>query len=741
MQNLQTGIDKGLIQLDSPQKNITYIACNKKYRFSDPEEKVRAETYIKLILEYGYDTKRIDLEVKVPHRTPNNLADIVVFSDDSLKEPYIVVECKKPDISEAEFRQAIEQGFGNANSIKATFLWVCSGLKEEFFNVADFPSMERQDNRIADIPEFGEKHAKRWKYTRGGKDGFELEIVEQSELTRIFKKAHDSLWAGGKRNPAEAFDELSKLIFCKILDEREPRKLGEPYQFQAFTGENKNELLERVKALYQKGQVKDPEVFKDDIRLTPEELQTVVGYLAPINLNKTDLDSKGRAMETFMGDFFRGEFGQYFTPRPIVQFIIDSLPFPDKRHEQLVLDPACGSGGFLLYFLDAVRHTGLDYYESDSKEHISYWHNFAEKRLFGIEISESIARTAKMNMILHDDGHTNVVSFDGLALPETIESATKNHDFKENHFDLIATNPPFGSDVKNSEKPYMTEYELGCKGADWIEAKLKNINLNEKDARERQSTEIMFLEQCHRFLKTDGILAVVIPDGILTNLSLQYVRDWIEEYWRILAVVSMPQTAFTATGAGVKSSVVFLRKYSVETTAQIRTIKSDIRDSLFEQPEYYDEIVRLENEKKRVLKRGDVECQRIEQDLIAHLDTLRNQKSLDKTIQKDLERKAKSERKEYEKTEVFKTWKKETGDNFNEQIKAVKEALQDAALEEIKAKIGDYPIFMAIAEDIGYDATGRSTGNNELKPISQELRRFIESVIDRQDDFFQLALI
>jgi type I restriction enzyme M protein len=663
MELIQQGITQGLISISEDEKNITYLHQNKKYRYSDPEEQVRAEIYCSLVINYDYPAKRIDFEVRVPRRTPNDLADIVVYENDELTKPYIVVECKKPDISEAEFTQAIEQGFGNANSIKAQYLWVTEGAKENFYNVSDYASMERKENIIADLPRYGQTEVSDYKYVKGGKNGFELEVLKQKELTQLFKKAHDALWAGGKRNPSEAFDELDKLIFCKIWDERKARKIGEPYQFQIYTSDKGTEsLLERIKGIYAEGRAKDAEVFKDDIRLTVHELHTVVGYLAPADLNKTDLDSKGRAFETFMGNFFRGEFGQYFTPRPIVDFIIKCLPITDNS---FVLDTSCGSGGFLLYALDKVRRQADEFYPDyktnpqSNTAHFRFWHDFAEHQLFGIEISEGIARTAKMNMIIHDDGHTNVIAFDGLKNPETMAQTTNRHGFKREGFDFIATNPPFGSSIKKAEVDFMADYDLGVKEVDKLDAKLKNINLNQRNPRDNQSSEVLFIEQCHRFLKTGGILAMVIPDGILTNSSSQYVRDWIEEHYRIIAVVSMPQTAFTATGAGVKSSVIFLRKYSDSQTAQIRKIKTVLFDTLFEDKRFGLEIERLEKEKARLIKKGDVVCQQIEADLKNFLEALEHQKTLTPEISKAKQKEAKEKRKVHEKTERFAVWKKE----------------------------------------------------------------------------------
>jgi len=404
------------------------------------------------------------------------------------------------------------------------------------------------------------------------------------------------------------------LIFCKLWDERKARKKGQPYDFQIFQASNdgadektaqeleqqaNEELSQRIKALYDEGRKKDPEVFKDDIRLSPEKLRTVVGYLEGINLGKTDLDSKGRAFETFMGSFFRGDFGQYFTPRAIVKFIVDVLPI---NHESLVLDTSCGSGGFLLHALDKVRKEANEYYPDyktdldEAKQHYTHWHEFAANNLFGIEINEQIARVAKMNMIIHDDGHTNVIASDGLRSSEDLIKRSGNAGFAYSRFNFIITNPPFGSVIKQTEQAYMNQYGFALKHEDWLNPKSRPT------PRDTQNTEILFIEQCHQFLVEGGYLAIVIPDGVLTNSSLQYVRDGIEDKYRIVAVVSLPQTAFQATGAGVKSSVLFLRKHSQSITEKLQGQKTDLQDQIKQSNNYLKRLEQLENDKKRHIR-------------------------------------------------------------------------------------------------------------------------------------------
>jgi len=723
---IEQGVNAKLISFNEETNYITYLHQNKSRSYKNPEEKIQALTFLKLVLEYNYPVEYIQQFVTVQMGVSKKEADLIVYNDKGHKSPLIVVECKKEEISELEFRTAIDQAFSYAVSEGAKYVWTTSGIKDEYYEVPKEKPKERIT--VTDIPEYGKSRVSRYKYVRGGKRKGEkfhdIEVVTQDNLTKVFKQAHNALWGGGELNASEAFDELDKLIFCKIWDERNCKR-EEPYKFQVIAEFIKKEgeeepsieltnqkLKERINELYAEGRKQDPEVFKDPVRLDATKIRTVVGYLQQINLNKTDLDSKGRAFETFMGSFFRGDFGQYFTPRPIVKFIVNVLPI---KKDSYVLDTSCGSGGFLLHALEKVRlqaNEEFPNYKTDPDERVDwkeYWHDFAENYLYGIEINEQIARTAKMNMIIHDDGHTNVISCDGLLkiVPQkkpidesdkereeretsnnnTIQIKGKNKRFKENHFDFIITNPPFGSSVKQTEKAYLHQYGFGQKQVDYLDTKNSNVK-----NRESQSTEVLFIEQAYNFLKEGAYLAMVIPDGVLTNSSMQYVRDSIEEMYQIVAVVSMPQTAFSATGAGVKSSVLFLKKYTKKQSHSIKVLKLKLQDEVKTEYAYIKKTRALEAQKKEKTK------------------------ALNAQHNKD--------------SEVLKELKSALTKEYKEQIDQLKDMVDDAykLSKEEALKKYDYSIFMAIAEDIGYDATGKETHKNELDYIGQELGRFIESL-------------
>lgn len=714
---IQIGIEKGLVSFNEDKSRIKYCYQGKERNYNNPEEKVQALAFLQLIIDYNYPERQIKQFELVTMGSEVKEADIVVFEDEVCVKPLILVECKKQDVSEAEFQQAINQAYSYAFALpnEVKYVWITSGIKNDYFEV---DKSQNTRNQLPDIPQYGIREVANYKYVYGaeylpnipGKPKFfGLTVIEQVDLTRRFKLAHEALWAGGQLNPSEAFDELDKLIFCKIWDERKPRKVGEPYDFQIITvskrevpdetkrriKENEN-LQNRIKALYEEGRKKDAEVFRDDIRLTPEKIRTVVSYLESVNLSETDLDSKGRAFETFMGSFFRGNFGQYFTPREIVKFIVDVLPI---TNESKVLDTSCGSGGFLLYALNKVREQATEYYpnyKNDTRQYgkwFTYWHDFAEKNLFGIEINEQISRAAKMNMIIHDDGHTNVITSDGLVSDADIKAHTGNKGFGYETFDFIITNPPFGSTIRQTEKAYLKTYMLGKKEEDWLAVKSRTGD----DTRDGQQSEVLFIEQDYHFLKEGGMLAIVLPDGILTNSSMQFVRTQIEEWFRIVAVVSMPQTAFAANGAGVKSSVLFLQKWPKEHTEKLVAKKKSIEHNLLDKTNY-------------VATRNlwNMEIKQKQKEKIA---SMRNRQLTSAT--------------EIKKTDAFKSWNAEIQAEYAAKIDDLKSKLTEDYQQRKQSDLPDYSIFMAIAEEIGYDATGKKTNNNELEIIGEELKKFI----------------
>ncbi len=514
---------------------ITYLKTGKSYNFQDPEEIVRASFYVKLIDKYKYPENRIDLEVVVPRRTPSDSADIVIYEDDARKRPYIVVECKKEGIPQSAISQAIEQAFGNANSLRAPYAMMVAGSIEVAFDVAGFDPQERDKNIISDIPIRYGKVVK-FKFKKADPE-WDLKPANLYELQSRLQQCHDIIWQGGKMNPAEAFDEMSKLMFCKDKDERTLTPIGDYYNFQVGTHETAKEVADRVRGIYQKAQQRDPDVFEAPLRLSDEVLYSVVEKLQGISLSRTELDSKGRAFETFLKKIFRGEMGQYFTPREVVRFMVD---FMKPVVDDVVIDPACGSGGFLLYILDKVRKEIEAKFEPDNAKR--QWSDFALYNLYGVEVNSQLSRIAMMNMIIHEDGHSNIENNDSL---DVVSKFNPRRDIKLGKYTLLLTNPPFGASVSEKEHRYLADYFLGSK----------------TNGRKQQRTEVLFIERCLDYLKEGGRMGIVLPDGVLGNPSMGYVREFILENAQIVGVVSLPAHTFTPSGVPtINTSLLFLKK-------------------------------------------------------------------------------------------------------------------------------------------------------------------------------------
>lgn len=566
---IEEGIKKGIIKI----KDDKVIYPNgKSYNFKDPEEKVRARVFIELVEKYKYLEKRLDTEIIGPRREPKLPADIVVYEDDDKEIAFIVVETKaestKKDIDEAK-----REGLGNANLLNTKYLLVVCASERMSYNLEKHPSTvdKLEKYRIADIPiKYGKEP--KYRFKRGDKDN-DLRKSTFNELNNKFQLCHDKIWEGGKRDPAVAFDEISKLVTTKLYDERYTPH-GEYYEFQIGTYEELKDVAKRIREIYETVQKKNSDVFKANLELPDAMIFRIVEHLQDISLRTTDLDAKGRAFENFLGKLFRGEYGQYFTPRQIVEFMVEVI---DPDEDDYLIDPACGSGGFLLYSMKHVLNKVIEKYKED-KETIdrSNW-DFSHKQIFGIEINDRIARVAMMDMVIHEDGHSNIECNDALI---DYRNFDPRKDIKPNKYDILLTNPPFGAVVKDEEV-------------------LKNFELGR--GRKAQRTEILFIEKCLDLLKASGRMGIVLPDGILTNSTLQYVRDFINRNAKILAIVSLPQLAFVSSGAGVKASLLFLQKEKATNYPIFMAIAEHIGYDATGRPDIND-LPRLLEEWKKFLK-------------------------------------------------------------------------------------------------------------------------------------------
>jgi len=532
---LDIGVARNLIEIT--ETKVKYLVQHKEYDI-DPEEEVRAAVYIQLVENYLYPPGAIDFEVQVPRRTPSDFADIVVYEGKERLSNYIVVETKRWGCSQTDFSQAIEQGFGNANSLRAKYLVVDSYGQRSIFDVANFPPNERRANQIADIPvNYG--LVPKLRLSRGGTS--DLRKVSFNELAGVFKRCHNILWSGGKLDPATAFDEMSKLLFAKIQDERSTPN-GKFYKFQVGHNENEVIVAQRCISLYDEARSIDPYVFRERITVSDEKIKAVAEVLQEISLTETDLDAKGQAFEKFLGVVFRGGLGQFFTRRQIIEFVVSML---GPTESDLVLDPSCGSGGFLLYSIKKVIKQIRNDYKGNDELITRKIFEFSRQKVYGIEINDKIARVAMMDMIVNDDGHTNIENNTGF------NSVFKNPNIGFGRFTLIMTNPPFGVKIKRDNTD-----NLGGNSFN---------NFLFGGRRKSQVSDVLFLEQYRKFLVDDEDrnprVGVVVQTGVLNNPSNKELLKWLKLNFKILGVVSLPVFAFRKAGSGMKTSLLFLKKY------------------------------------------------------------------------------------------------------------------------------------------------------------------------------------
>lgn len=541
---IREAIQRGFIEIKA--NRVTYVLANKRSEeWTDPEEWVRARAIAFLVLVKDYPPSRIKTEVQVPRRTPGDFADIVVYSDDACRTPYLIVETKRAKVTSTERRQAIEQLFGNANSLRAKWGLFDSGKESVLYDIGNFPSMERVANQLGPKERVAAQYGVQPRYAHVVGDPGDIVAERRSVIESKIRYAHSRIWAGGKRDPLRAFDEWSKLLFAKVQDERWTT-VGQIRQFQVGTDETSAAVANRIHRLFEEAKRTDPAIFddKDRIGLPDKKIAEVVRVLQSISFVDTDIDNIGAAFEDFFGSVFRGELGQYFTMRQLARFTVAVL---DIQKDDYVLDPTAGSGGFLLEVLLQVWHSIDRLYPPARRERLK--NDFALSHVFGIEIHDVLARICKINLLLHHDGHTNIEG-DKSCLDAVYSKPRLNP--PRGQFSRIVGNPPFGDEVTAGDEDLLGENDL------------QQFTLAQ--GRDRVQSEHVILERCVELLDAGGRLGLVVPDGILNNAgensNCPSVRRLLARSGIIEAIISLPDYAFRRSGAQNKTSILFFRKFT-----------------------------------------------------------------------------------------------------------------------------------------------------------------------------------
>ncbi len=519
---------------------------------ASPEELEATQVFSKILVEdYGYPKEfiqtRPQFHVKV---RPSDVkkeypVDIAVFSDsektdDSLN---IVVECKKKNRKDG--RTQLE----NYMTLSKACLGVWFNGEERFYLYKQNTENGRVlFSEVPNIPKYGERLEDIGQFKRS-------DLKTTHNLKSTFKAIRNYLAAnaiGATRDEILA-QQLINLIFCKIYDERFTAP-NEIVKFHIGLNEDIEQVKKRITELFAAVKDKYKEVFqKDDIiSLDAKSIAYIVGELQNYCLVDAERDVLADAFETFIDHALKGGQGQFFTPRNVVKMMVEIL---DPEDSDMIIDPACGSGGFIiesLRYLWAKLNVRAEKYQWDERNLLEEKINVANTCIRGIDKDYFLSKIAKAYMAIMGDGKGGVFCEDSLERPENWDAKTQQK-IDLGKFDVVLTNPPFGSKIPVTGEDKLKQYELAHK---WKNKKGTNEWEKGKLA-DKEAPQILFIERCYQLLKDGGRMAIVLPEGIFGNNLLGYIRKYLLEKGRVLAIIDVPIETFMPNTATKTSILVF----------------------------------------------------------------------------------------------------------------------------------------------------------------------------------------
>jgi type I restriction enzyme M protein len=400
------------------------------------------------------------------------------------------------------------------------------------------------------------------------------DLKPATELKTVFETINNYIYANEGLLKEKVFNEMLKLIFIKMTDEK---ALAQECEFRIANKElqelkdgKENGFMDRINKLFDRVKDQYSDVFEphEKLNLKPLTIAFIASQLQKYSLIDTPADVKGIAFQSFVYAHQRGERGEFFTPHPIVELCVNML---DPKDNEIFIDPACGSGGFLVSGINYIKEKFIKERPELKDKTTDFLKEYTHAYILGIDVNPDLAKVAKMHMVLYDDRHSGIFCADSLLnFNELIKIAKKSGVTyalrpEPDNFQVLMTNPPFGSKGKVTDKRILQNFELGNK---WKQDK-DGVWVKTNEILSGQSPEILFIERSLQFLAEGGRMAIVLPNGILNNSSLEYVREFIKQNSRILAVVSLPAGTFMSTGANPRSSVLLLQKLSKEKAEEL----------------------------------------------------------------------------------------------------------------------------------------------------------------------------
>ena len=544
------------------------------------KEMVRQRVVRALIHEYGFSPDNMVLDFPVAGRKK---IDIAIFhneqehSRDNLSRAVI---CRpEPNIGKNAVRiRDFEQAAKDLEEIETIMQDVESISFGLWTNGIDFFFVQKEKTRfeVKFIPIGDWPMAEESVGTKDVLSDAHTRVADKEMLKITFRRCHNFIHGNEGMPKDAAFWQFLYLIFCKMHDEglRSKQRLSWKPRFWAgpreqFSDEGQKEIKKRVDSLFAEVKKQYSNIFRgnEEITLSNRALAFIVSELAKYDFTRTDVDAKGVAYQELVGVNLRGDRGQYFTPRGVVKLVIEML---DPKEGERLLDPACGTGGFLVATLGNMlekfrKEQNTVAGAEDTQEFLNVHdrlREYAASMVYGADFDPFLIRAAQMNMVLAGDGRGHIYNINSLEFPlghmADVDAAKKEIGFET--VDIIATNPPFGSDIPITDRHILEQYELAH---NWESDGEGGFRMTQT-MKNSMSPEILFIERCVKWLKPGtGRMGIVLPDGVLGNPASEYIRWWIMRETQVLASVDLPVEAFIAeANVNILTSLLFLRKKS-----------------------------------------------------------------------------------------------------------------------------------------------------------------------------------